>query len=169
MTTPPSTPSLSPSPLATGSTTATVEPTVVTPTSNPIAQTNAFYLYGNLISLNASSQIPFKLSKDGGNYASWKSQMTNLLFGYGLLGFIDRSHPCPLKTYQKHLLWLRQDRLVLFGIQATVHSTIGSTINNCSTSVDAWNKLETGYANHSNTHVISLLSTLMSIKKEGFY
>ncbi|KAJ9672681.1 hypothetical protein PVL29_026056 [Vitis rotundifolia] len=49
----------------------------------------------NLISLNASSQIPFKLAKDGANYASWKSQMTNLLFGYDLLGFVDGSHPCP--------------------------------------------------------------------------
>ncbi|KAK2638350.1 hypothetical protein Ddye_026145 [Dipteronia dyeriana] len=118
MTTPPSTPYFSPSPLATSSATATVEPTVVTPTSNsittgeptivtptsnPTAQANAFYLHGNLISLNASSQIPLKLSKGGGNYTSWKSQMTNLLFSYGLLSFIDRSHPCPPKTDHKHL------------------------------------------------------------------
>ncbi|CAH9116104.1 unnamed protein product [Cuscuta europaea] len=32
-----------------------------------------------LISLNASSQIPTKLSKDGSNYSSWKSQLTMLM------------------------------------------------------------------------------------------
>ncbi|KAJ9699042.1 hypothetical protein PVL29_007894 [Vitis rotundifolia] len=67
----------------------------------------------NLISLNASSQIPFKLGKDGANYASWKSQMTNLLFGYDLLGFVDGSHPCPPPVDSAYHLWLRQDRLVL--------------------------------------------------------
>ncbi|KAJ9705825.1 hypothetical protein PVL29_003771 [Vitis rotundifolia] len=67
----------------------------------------------NLISLNASSQIPFKLAKDGANYASWKSQMTNLLFGYDLLSFVDGSHPClPPVDFVYHL-WLRQDQLVL--------------------------------------------------------
>ncbi|KAJ0010071.1 hypothetical protein Pint_33341 [Pistacia integerrima] len=74
----------------------------------------------NLISLNASSQIPF-----------------------------------------------RQDRLVLLGIQATVNSAIGPTINNCSTSADAWDKRQGSYANRSNTRMLTLLTTLMTTTKEG--
>ncbi|KAH7577089.1 hypothetical protein JRO89_XS01G0202900 [Xanthoceras sorbifolium] len=44
-----------------------------------------------------------------------------------------------------------------------VHSIISPTINNCTTSADAWNKLETSYANRSNTR----MQSLMSNKKEG--
>ncbi|XP_012857537.1 PREDICTED: uncharacterized protein LOC105976825 [Erythranthe guttata] len=130
-------------------------------------QGDSFSNGGNLISLNASSQIPFKLAKNGVNYASWKSQMTNLLFGYGLLGFVDGTHPCPLPTDPEYIYWTRQDRLVLLSIQATVNSTISPTINNCTTFVDAWNKLETSFANRSNTRMLSIMSSLMTNKKEG--
>ncbi|KAK2648673.1 hypothetical protein Ddye_016162 [Dipteronia dyeriana] len=88
--------------------------------------------------------------------------MMNPLFGYGLLRFIDGLHFYPPKTDQKHLFWLRYDRLVLLGIQDRVHSTIDYTINNCSTSADVLSKLETSY----NNRMLSLLSTLMSTKKE---
>ena len=121
----------------------------------------------NLISLNASSQIPFKLAKDGANYALWKSLMTNLLFGYDLLGFVDGSHPCPPPVDSAYHLWLRQDRLVLLGIQATVHIAIGPTINNCQTSATAWDKLQTSYANRSNTRMLTLLTSLMWTTKVG--
>ena len=121
----------------------------------------------NLISLNASSQIPFKLAKDGANYASWKSQMTNLLFGYDLLGFIDGSHPCPPPLDSTYHLWLRQDRLVLLSLQATVHIAIGPAINNCQTSAAAWAKLQASYANRSITRMLTLLTSLMRTTKEG--
>ncbi|CAI9766814.1 unnamed protein product [Fraxinus pennsylvanica] len=143
------------------------EPVAASTPINTTAQSNLLPTNGNLISLNASSQIPFKLAKNGGNYASWKSQMTNLLFGYGLLGFADGTHPCPTKTDPGYSLWTRQDRLVLLGIQATVNSAICPMINNCTTSADAWNKLETSYANSSNTRMLSIMSSLMSNKKEG--
>lgn len=93
--------------------------------------------------------------------------MTNLLFGYGLLGYVDGSHVCPVNNGPDCQFWLRQDRLILLGIQATVHSTISPMINNCSFSAEAWNKLESSYANRSNTRMLSLLTTLMSTKKEG--
>lgn len=121
----------------------------------------------NLVSLNASSQIPFKLTKDGINYASWKSQMTNLLFGYDLLKFVDGSHPCPLSSDPGYSMWLRQDRLILLAIQATVHNAIGPTINNCQTSAEAWDKLRASYANYSSTRVLTLLTSLMRTTKEG--
>ena len=49
-----------------------------------------------LISINVATQMPFKLSKM--NYASWRAQFTNLLFGYDLLGFLDGTTPCPPET-----------------------------------------------------------------------
>ncbi|KAJ0047752.1 hypothetical protein Pint_17091 [Pistacia integerrima] len=93
--------------------------------------------------------------------------VTNLLFGYDLLGFVDGSRPCPPPTDPEYRLWLRQDRLVLLGIQATVNSAIGPTINNCSTSADAWDKLQASYENRSNTRMLTLLTTLMTTTKEG--
>ena len=47
-----------------------------------------------LISINAVTLIPFKLSK-GDNYASWCARFFNLLFGYDLLGYVDDSLSCP--------------------------------------------------------------------------
>ncbi|KAJ0077893.1 hypothetical protein Patl1_36730 [Pistacia atlantica] len=67
----------------------------------------------------------------------------------------------------EYRLWLRQDRLVLLGIQATVNSAVGPTINTCSTSADAWDKLQASYANRSNTRMLTLLTTLMKTTKEG--
>ncbi|KAH7578045.1 hypothetical protein JRO89_XS01G0333400 [Xanthoceras sorbifolium] len=151
----------------TTSASASGEPVIVSISTNTTAQGNLLSPNGNLISLNASFQIPFKLAKNGGNYASWKSQMTNLLFSYGFLGFVDGTRPCPLQTDPRYILWTRQDRLVLLGIQATVNSTISPTINNCTTSADAWNKLETSFTNRSNTRMLSIMSSLMLNKKEG--
>ena len=50
----------------------------------------------SLIAIN-STQVPIKLSK-GGNYAAWRAQFENLLFGYGLMGYLDGSNPCPPVT-----------------------------------------------------------------------
>ncbi|KAK2644619.1 hypothetical protein Ddye_019814 [Dipteronia dyeriana] len=58
-------------------------PTAISATTDNQTQSYRISSDGNLISLNASSQIPFKLAKNGGNFSSWKSQMTNLLLGYG--------------------------------------------------------------------------------------
>ena len=77
----------------------------------------------SLITINAAALIPFKLSK-GGNYASWRAQLSNLLFGYDLLGYVDGSLQCPPEMINipsepnpvpnpAHQLWLRQDRLIL--------------------------------------------------------
>lgn len=143
------------------------ESTIISTPINAMVEDNMFPANGNLISLNASSQIPFKLVKNGENYSSWKSQMTNLLFGYGLLGFVDGTYPSPQKTDSEYHLWTHQDRLMLLEIQATVHSTICPTINNCTTSTEAWNKLETSFANRSNTRMFSIMSSLMTNKKEG--
>ncbi|CAH9111371.1 unnamed protein product [Cuscuta europaea] len=120
-----------------------------------------------LISLNASSQIPIKLSNDGSNYSSWKSQMTNLLFGYDLLGYVDGSTPCPDKSAPNLSFWNRQDRLVLLTLQSTVSGPVGPIINSWQTSAEAWEKLESSFANTSITRMLSLHNTLATTKKAG--
>ena len=67
---------------------STSSPSVTLMGTNNIAQPQS------LIAIN-STQIPIKLSK-GGNYAAWRSQFENLLFGYGLMGYLDGTKPCPL-------------------------------------------------------------------------
>src|SRR5262249_55940224 len=74
----------------------------------------------NLISLNATAQLPIKLTST--NYPSWLVQFETLLIGYDLLGYIDGSTPCPPllltldgKTISnpQHAFWTRQDKLLL--------------------------------------------------------
>ncbi|CAH9086511.1 unnamed protein product [Cuscuta europaea] len=120
-----------------------------------------------LIFLNASSQIPIKLSNDGSNYSSWKSQMTNLLFGYDLLGYVDGSTPCPDKSAPNLSFWNRQDRLVLLALQSTVSGPVGPIINSCQTSTEAWEKLESSFGNTSITRMLSLHNSLATTKKAG--
>lgn len=48
---------------------------------------------GLLISLNAASQMTFKLSKSR-NYSFWKTKFTNSLFGYNPI-YVGGSFPCP--------------------------------------------------------------------------
>ncbi|KAL5860852.1 hypothetical protein ACOSQ4_002148 [Xanthoceras sorbifolium] len=99
--------------------TSVTSPAIISSPTNLMTQSNLVPANGNLISLNASSQIPSKFMKNGGNYASWKSQMTNLFFDYGLFDFVDGSRPCPSQTDPGYLFWICQNRLVLLAIQAT--------------------------------------------------
>ncbi|RRT52613.1 hypothetical protein B296_00023139 [Ensete ventricosum] len=67
--------------------------TSTSPTLFPVENASTSSHEG-LISINAASLIPFKLSKSV-NYTSWRAQFYNLLFGYGLLGYVDGSFSCP--------------------------------------------------------------------------
>ncbi|CAL9074921.1 unnamed protein product, partial [Musa textilis] len=131
----------------------------------------------SLITINAAALIPFKLSKSG-NYASWRAQFSNLLFGYDLIGYIDGSLHCPPAVLNSpggsspipnpaHKLWLRQDRLILQAIQASVAGSVAPLISSCMTAAEAWSKLQTTLANRSRTRMLGLLSSLMKVKQEG--
>ena len=96
---------------------------------------NNINLQQSLVAIN-STQVPIKLSK-GGNYAAWRSQFENLFFGYGLMGYLDGTNPCPSNEVPAaadtssdppsarttvnpdYQLWLRQDRLLLHAIQVS--------------------------------------------------
>ena len=83
----------------------------ITTGDKPIASTDP--LLSSLIILNAA-QLPLKLEPT--TYTSWKAQLDALLYGYGLLGFIDGTRLCPPSRTvtdgtstpnTDYLLWLR--------------------------------------------------------------
>ncbi|KAJ9707530.1 hypothetical protein PVL29_002527 [Vitis rotundifolia] len=100
-----------------------------------------------LISINAATQMSFKLSKM--NYASWRAQFTNILFGYDLLGFLDGTTPCPPETIMQSgsttpisnpecELWKRHDNLILHAILALATWAVAPLISSTITSHEAW-------------------------------
>lgn len=128
----------------------------------PILSTGTSSCHGQtLFSLNFNTQITQKLGKNG-SYSSWRAQVTNLFFGYDLLGHLDGSS-CPSKTVAKegtsdssenpaYKLWLGQDRLLLQGLQSSCKGAASSLISHCSTAAKAWSKLEITYANQVDVY-----------------
>ncbi|CAI9785097.1 unnamed protein product [Fraxinus pennsylvanica] len=148
-------------------------PATPIPAVTALTGNNVSLQYASLVSINAATLIPIKLSR-GGNYASWRSQFSNLLFGYDLMGYVEGTYPCPAETMVKtgettesvnpdRKIWLCQDRLVLQAIQASLAGNIALLISSCQTSADAWSKLETTFANKSHIRMLTLLSTLMKV------
>ena len=77
------------------------------------------------------------------NYASWRAQFTNLLFGYDLLGFLDGTTPYPPETIlvpQRRFptpsasYINKQNCLVLHVILALVTLVVASLIYSATTS-----------------------------------
>ncbi|KAI3458632.1 hypothetical protein Pfo_015295 [Paulownia fortunei] len=81
-----------------------------------------------IISINTTSLIPQKLSKEG-NYSIWNSQMTNLFLGYDLIGFVDGTNPCPPTNDPEYKTWIRQDHFLLLAIQTVVIGPVGPLIS----------------------------------------
>ncbi|XP_043817286.1 uncharacterized protein LOC110625330 [Manihot esculenta] len=52
-----------------------------------------------LVSLNAASQFPLKLTRE--NYPAWRAQIVPVLRGHNLMGYVDGSFPCPSQGVQK--------------------------------------------------------------------
>lgn len=68
--------------------------TEITPTNNPPLPLHL------IVALSAGSQLYIKL--EGDNYQAWRIQFLALLTGYDLLGYIDRSTPCPSKQLENN-------------------------------------------------------------------
>ena len=79
--------------------------------------------------------------------------------------YVDGSHLKPPKPIgdapnPDHLLWLRQDQLLLHSIIASVLEQIMPLIASATTSHTAWEKLKTLYANRSRSRVMGLKERL---------
>ncbi|KAF5472305.1 hypothetical protein F2P56_009034 [Juglans regia] len=124
----------------------------------------------NLIAINANAQLPYKLTSS--NFPAWRAQLDSLIIGFDLQGFINGSNPCPTlgssptaEVLTARNRWIRQDKLLLNGIFASLSESIMPLIATSSTSREAWLKLTQLYANRSRTRVMQLKDTLTSLNR----
>ncbi|XVF82152.1 hypothetical protein PTKIN_Ptkin16aG0021800 [Pterospermum kingtungense] len=77
----------------------------------------------SLIYISDAAQLSRKLTLD--NHRIWIAQFEALLRGYGLIGYVDGSKPCPPASVMTsagpaenpaYVLWRRQDHPVLHAI-----------------------------------------------------
>ncbi|KAF5442304.1 hypothetical protein F2P56_034975 [Juglans regia] len=142
-----------------------------------------------IIAINAHNQLPYKLTSS--NFPAWHAQFDSLVIGYDLQGFINGSHPCPTlgtnptadaiingshpcptlgtnptaDAIVARSRWIRQDKLLLNGIFASVSESIMPLIAASGTSREAWLKLTSLYANCSCTRVMQLKDQLTSLNR----
>ncbi|KAH9616706.1 hypothetical protein KSS87_014110 [Heliosperma pusillum] len=109
------------------------------------------------------------------NYVSWRFQLTNILFGLSLFGFLDGSTPTPSSTTineanqevpnPAYMSWLKQDGLILGALMGTLTAALQTLIIRAKTSKEAWEILAHTYANPSRVHIQQLKDRLDSIVK----
>ena len=128
-------------------------------------------LNNTLITINVAAQTPLKLTSS--NYLSWKLQFQTLFAGYDLLGYIDGSKPCPSATITDnntttpnpaHLLWVRQDQLILNAIIGSISPNIIPFVATAKTSKEAWITLANTCAKPSKGRIKQVKS---QIRLEG--
>ncbi|KAH9621863.1 hypothetical protein KSS87_002120 [Heliosperma pusillum] len=110
-------------------------------------------------------------------YFNRKTQLSNILFGYDLLKFVDGTHtPPPPATITNETTktttpnpalhaWQRQDRLILGALMGTLPTGIASLLTNATTSREAWLILANTYANPSRGHILQVKDALDSFSK----
>ncbi|KAG8640612.1 hypothetical protein MANES_13G068154v8 [Manihot esculenta] len=96
-----------------------------------------------LVSFNAS-QFPLKLTPQ--NCPTWHAQLVPVFRGHNLMGYIDRTPPCPSPVPQKdekdisnsdYEFWICQDQLILAAIIASTIFSAMHLVSFASSSVDA--------------------------------
>jgi hypothetical protein len=137
---------------------------------NTISRTNVSLIsstscFDGIISINATSQLPIKLSSN--NFHSWKAQFDALLYGFDLMGFLDGNTTCSSKeiiakdgttvSNPDFVIWTRKDKLLLHAILAYLSEGVVTS------SRDAWVKLHKLYANKSRSRVMNLKEKLTNI------
>ncbi|KAL9448658.1 hypothetical protein AB3S75_016030 [Citrus x aurantiifolia] len=129
-------------------------------------------LNNTLITINVAAQTPLKLTSS--NYLSWKLQFQTLFAGYDLLGYIDGSKPCPSATITDnntttpnpaHLLWVRQDQLILNAIIGSISPNIIPFVATAKTSKEAWITLANTYAKPSRGRIKQVKSQIRQMTR----
>lgn len=134
------------------------------------------------IAFNVGSQLPLKLTSF--NFPLQYAQLTSLLIGYDLQGYIDSIIVYPSSTFSPSTssdgstsvnvynpvfqVWLKQDKLILHVILASVFESIMPFIVVSSTAHNVWSKLQRLYTNHSCTRVMQLKKNLTLIQRESY-
>ncbi|KAJ0094498.1 hypothetical protein Patl1_15515 [Pistacia atlantica] len=133
----------------------------------PISSTPVF---DGIVSINAAAQLPLKLTST--NFPSWKAQFDALLIGYNLMGYLDGTTKCPSKDVAvdgksspnpEFGLWIRQDKLLLHAILASLSESVVQRCATAQSSREAWVKLHKLFANKSKLRVMNLKEKLTNI------
>ncbi|KAM1717265.1 hypothetical protein COP2_025400 [Malus domestica] len=132
---------------------------------------------------SVSSSVNVKL--DEANYLNWHFQMELLLEGYGIMGFVNGSNPCPVRfspsvsantdiesgssscnlETDEYKVWKMHDRTIMQLITATLSPIAVSCAIGSSCSKDLWTRLKEHFSTVSKTSVFQLKSDLQNIKK----
>lgn len=121
----------------------------------------------------------FFIKLDRTNYNLWLAQISPLIKGRKLRGFIDGTCKCPPQfivdaagkdteeinpAYDE---WLEKDQTVLGWINNSVSTPVLSTIARFQTSFESWKSLEKRYASSCQNRIMQLRYELLQIKGDG--
>ena len=117
-----------------------------------------------------------KLTQD--NYPTWLPQVIPYLKGGNLFGYVDGSilcSPLSITTVKEHisstttkpacLYWEMQDQIILSFLTSAISKRMISHVANCTTSKQAWTKLETLFASQSKARILNVHFQLAILKK----
>jgi len=134
--------------------------------SNPTSLSESAASSLPLITINISSQLPYKLTSS--NYPSWRATFLTILIGYDLMKYLDGTLQCPptpdahssTSVVALHAYWNRQDQSLLHAIFASVSEAVMSLISITTTSRDAWQHLAHLFASKSRARIMQLKEDL---------
>ncbi|KAJ3701119.1 hypothetical protein LUZ61_004824 [Rhynchospora tenuis] len=139
-----------------------------TTTSVPVVSRSA-------VPINVNHQIQTVLSHD--NFLLWRSQITPVLRGHGLIGYVDGSKtvPAPVITNGDNVVisnpefqeWQQQDQLILAWLFSSLSQQVLAQVVNCQTSAELWRCLNTFHTSQSVAKVLDLRLQLQTIKRGG--
>ncbi|XP_021602587.1 uncharacterized protein LOC110607743 [Manihot esculenta] len=115
---------------------------------------NTVHSSGKTLISFTSSQFPLKFTSQ--NYPTWRAQVVPVLHGYNLIGYVDRTLLSPS-------LVIRQEGKD--GSNEAV-DVPNSDYEFGYTSTDAWERIQTSFANKSAKRLLSLREKLSNLKRE---
>ncbi|KAM1354495.1 hypothetical protein PS2_028626 [Malus domestica] len=130
-----------------------------------------------------STSVTVKL--DESNYLTWNFQVQLMLEGYGIMGFVDGSMPCPPRFLtatssesetnsgpsftqadsEAYKIWKMHDRALMQLITATLSPPAVSCVIGSTSAQDLWNRLKEQFSIVTRTSIFQMKSALQNIKK----
>ncbi|KAF5815303.1 putative RNA-directed DNA polymerase [Helianthus annuus] len=120
-----------------------------------------------IIQITASTHFTIKLTST--NFPSWRKQVLSTLIGLQLDHHIVGTTPAPAKTVTnnnttspnpEYRRWFCQDQMIISALLGSCSDQIQPLISSADTAKQAWNALNSSYANQSRSRIVSLKSRL---------
>ena len=107
------------------------------------------------------------------DWTAWKVQMEDFLFGLDLWGYVDGTmkKPAPKDASKEtveeraaRVEWEKKDRSALIAIRMRVSKTLISSVMRCTTSTDAWKRLEKNFEPKGILRVVQVRRKLLQAR-----